>query len=33
VDEREPRNVIPFEAVLEGAEIGAGSLLFTAHRQ
>jgi glucose-specific phosphotransferase system IIA component len=32
VDEREPRNVIPFEAVLEGAEIGAGSLLFTAHR-
>jgi PTS system glucose-specific IIA component len=32
MDEREPDNVIPSEAVFEGAEIGSGAGLFTAHK-
>ena len=31
MDEREPGNVIPAEAVLEGAEIPSGAALFTAN--
>jgi PTS system glucose-specific IIA component len=32
MDEREPGNVIPSEAVLEGAEIVSGASLFTASK-
>jgi len=32
MDEREPDNVIPSEAVFEGAEIGSGASLFTANK-
>jgi sugar PTS system EIIA component len=32
MDEREPGNVIPSEAVLEGADIASGTSLFTANK-
>jgi sugar PTS system EIIA component len=32
MDEREPANVIPSEAVFEGAEIASGANLFTANK-
>ena len=32
MDEREPGNVIPSEAVFEGAEIASGASLFTANK-
>ena len=32
MDEREPGNVVPAEAVLEGAEITSGATLFTANK-
>jgi sugar PTS system EIIA component len=32
MDEREPGNIMPSEAVLEGAEILSGADLFIAHK-
>jgi phosphotransferase system IIA component len=32
MDEREPGNVVPSEAVFEGAEIPSGASLFTANK-